>query len=423
MRRVVVTGMGICSPIGNDLATVTQNLRDGVSGIERDPSFAEYGFASPNKGLVKNLVMPVVPRSTESRYGDGMQLRYAVYAAHHAIADAKLTEEELFASGVVYGQGGGSTLDTYKVGRLTEEKKKPATGGRANAVTSTMASGGAAEIATQYKNGAVNYMVSAACATGNFAIGLGARHILLGDADIMLAGSGDSTDWVMSAPFDVMKAMNRNKDIDPKRASRPFDEDHSGFVMGEGAGVMVLEERQHAIERGANIYAEVVGFGFSSDGKGDPTSPDCDGAMRSMQKALVGFDGKPIDLHRVGYVKTHGTSTKLGDANELNAIARVFANSRRMPRIGSTKSLTGHALGGAGAIESIFATLMLSHNFLAPSINIDNPMAIAKELGLVDALLREGVADTDLDVVLCNSFGFGGTNASLAFSWHGPRGL
>lgn len=419
MRRVVVTGMGIVSPIGNNIDDATDNLRHGRSGITECLEFVEKGFSARSKGSVRNFVMPDVGKDTKRQLGLGNALRFGHASTDQAIRDAGLTAAELFSAGVLFGQGGGSTIDIYDVARRTLEKGRPSTSpATVNSVTPTMSSGCAAEIATHFRCGAFNYAVSAACATGNFAIGLAARHILMGDAPIIIAGSCDSTDWVMSAAFNVLPAMSRNPlGLLPEQVSRPFDKGRSGFVMGEGSGTMILEDLDHAKARGAKIYCEVLGFGFSSDGMGEPTDPDRNGAMRSMMNAMKAFDGSTIDASRIGYAKAHGTSTEKGDDNELYAIHDTCkALGIKVPRVGSIKSLIGHALGGAGAIESILSILMMNHGFLAPSINIDNPSDVALELGMEDALLRGGDANVDIQAILANSFGFGGTNASLVFA-------
>ena len=413
MKRVVITGMGGLTPIGNNLTEIVERLQKGVSGIALCPEFVERGFNSQYKGMVGDFALPEMAKDTKRQLGKGRQLAFAIGAANLAVKDAGLTAEELASAGVLYGQGGGSTLDTYETGAETVKRNAPRCK-TANGVSCTMASGGASIITTHFLCKGGSYMASAACATGNYAIGQAVRHILFGDAPIFLAGAGDSSDWVMSAPFDFMQAMTRDKYDVPAFASRPFDKKRSGFVMGEGSGVFVVEDLDHAKARGARIICEVIGYGFSSDGTGNATDPDVDGAARSMLMALKGFYGQTIDPASIDYVKTHGTSTEKGDDNELQALVKVFGEGG-VPPIGATKGWTGHALGGAGGIEGVFGALMIKHGFMAGGLHIDEPSDMVVQLGLEGSLLRETLY-RPVNRMLLNSFGFGGTNATLVLA-------
>ncbi len=414
MRRVVVTGMGICCPIGNTLDEVSENLKKGVSGATHAPDFAEHGFGCQIGAFVKNLPELTDLRVKKQAMGDGNLLRFAYYATEQAIADANLTPEDLHKAGIIYGNGGPSTKDQVNASLKTLEAGKP----RINPmiVLSTMTSGPVAVLATAFQIRRMNFMVGAACATSAIAIGEAAEKILLGKTDIMLAGGAESADWELAQGFDVMRAMCRDHNENPAEASRPFDVNRSGFVLGEGAGTLVLEELEHAKARGARIYAELIGYGTSSDGK-DLTNPDLDGAVRSMREALDGFNGHKIPLSHVNYLNTHGTSTPNGDGNELNAISKVFGATP--PLFNSTKSMTGHSLGAAGVHEAIYSLLMMRDDFLAPTINVTQPDPLVAELELTDSLILQTEDLYETGIALSNSFGFGGVNATLAFRNYG----
>lgn len=415
-RRVVVTGMGITSPLGNDLNSVSANLKGGVSGITAAPQFAEKGFACQIGAFVKDLNMPEVDKGIARAFGEGNLLRFAYHAMHHAVLDSGLGQGDIGAAGIIFGNGGPSTRDQVAGAMKTLEKGRPRVS--PFIVLPTMTSGSVAVLATAFKVKRMNFMVGAACATSAIAIGEAAEKILLGKADVMFAGGAESADWELALGFDAMAAMCRDSNADPVHGSRPFDASRSGFVLGEGAAVLVLEERQHALDRGARIYAELTGYGTSSDGH-HLTDPDRDGAMRAMMEAIDGF---PLDHdgpnHEVGYINTHGTSTVNGDANELSAMAALRDDGYlQSPLFSSTKSMSGHSLGAAGAHEAVYSLLMMRDGFVAPNINVATPDPLLAELGLAGQLVQQTV-DKRPDCVLSNSFGFGGVNASLVFQRH-----
>lgn len=417
MRRVVVTGMGICSPIGNTLDEVSASLRNGVSGITAAPQFAEWNFPCQIGAFVKDLPDVPVERDIKRVFGEGNLLRFGYYASYMAIQDSGLTAAELETAGIIFGSGGPSTRDQVNAAVQTMKNKEENKRFRVNpfVVLPTMASGAVAVIATAFKIRRMNFAVSAACATSAIAIGEAAEKILLGRADIMLAGGAESADWELAEGFDGMQAMCRDSNDNPTHGSRPFDASRAGFVLGEGAATVVLEELEHAKARGARIYAELVGYGTSSDGK-HLTNPDQDGAERSMREALEGFGGRATTLFDVEYLNTHGTSTPAGDANELRAMKSIFG--KFPPDFNSTKSLTGHSLGAAGAQEAVYSLLMMRDEFISAT-DVQTPDPLVEELGLSGHLVRELRTDEPLDCVMSNSFGFGGVNATLIFrSYH-----
>ncbi|RYG58521.1 MAG: beta-ketoacyl-ACP synthase I [Alphaproteobacteria bacterium] len=408
MRRVVITGMGICSPLGNTLDDVSHNLRHGNSGASAAPAFAEHGFGCQIGMFVKDLPEVPTERTIQRAFGKGNLLKFAYYATYMALQDSGLTEEQIGKAGIIYGNGGPSTVDQVEAAMKTIDAGKP----RINPmiVLPTMTSGPVAVLATAFKIKRMNFMVGAACATSAIAIGEAAEKILIGKADVMVAGGTESADWELAQGFDVMRAMCRDSNDYPEGASRPFDAKRSGFVLGEGAGTLVLEELEHAKARGARIYGELIGYGTSSDGK-DLTNPDQDGAERSMREALEGYNGKVIPSSAVQYLNTHGTSTPNGDANELNSIIGVFGD--RAPDFSSTKSMSGHSLGAAGAHEAIYCLLMMRDGFIAPTINVTDPDPLVHALFLETHLVTETLETNELDYVMSNSFGFGGVNATL----------
>ena len=412
-RRVVVTGMGITCPLGSTLDKVAANLKAGVSGITAAPQFADKGFGSQVGAFVRDLPELEAERTVTRSFGDGNLLKYSYYAMGKAIEDSGLTPDDVENAGILFGTGGPSTKDQVKGAMQTLERGKPHA--NASIVIQSMCSGSEAILSTFYKVKKLGFSISAACSTSAISIGEAAWMIKTGRADVMFAGGAESADWELALGFDVMKAMCRNRNDDPTRASRPFDAERSGFVLGEGAGAIVLEELEHARARGARIYGELVGYGQTHDGN-DLTNPDKDGALRAIREAFGGFGHKPVDRLHVDYINAHSTSTPVGDANEMRALSEMWAGCEEMPWIGSTKSLTGHSLGAAGVHEAIYSLLMMRDDFLAVSANIDMLDPLAKELGIDDVFLIEGLPDYDVTSVMSNSFGFGGVNACLIFN-------
>jgi 3-oxoacyl-[acyl-carrier-protein] synthase I len=409
MRRVVVTGMGIVSSLGNNQAEVLQSLREGKSGISFQPEYAERGLRSHVAGSIKNLnLSELIDRKLMRFMAKGHA--YAWLAMQEAITDAKLPEELVsnVRTGLIVGAGGTSTESMLEGTNTLAEKGIRRVG--PYMVTKTMSSGIAACLATGAKIKGVNYGISSACSTSAHCIGAGVEQIQLGKQDIVFAGGGEEEHWTMSYLFDAMGALSSKYNDTPEKASRTYDADRDGFVISGGGGIVVLEEYEHAKARGAKIYAEVVGYGATSDGY-DMVAPSGEGAVRCMQLALQGHDGNKID--KVDYINTHGTSTPVGDSKELEAIREVFGNSD--VAIASTKSLSGHALGAAGVNEAIYTLLMMEHNFIAASANIENLDPAAEGLNIV----RERIDNVKIETALSNSFGFGGTNATLTLSRKG----
>ena len=402
MRRVVITGLGIVSSIGNDKEEVVDALRNGRSGIEFSEEYAELGFRSQVHGTVKLDLDSVVDRKARRFMGDGAA--YNFVAMNEAIADAGLTEAEVSneRSGLIMGSGGPSTQNQVKAADLLREKGSSRRVGP-YMVPRTMSSTNSATLSTWFKIKGPSYSISSACSTSAHCIGNGAELIQWDKQDIVFAGGGEELHWTLSVLFDAMPAMSSGFNDQPEKASRPFDTARDGFVIAGGGGVVVLEELEHARARGAKIYGELVGYGATSDGF-DMVQPSGDGAVRCMKQALSGIGNTPVD-----YVNTHGTSTPIGDVVELRALKEVFGDS--LPRINSTKSLTGHALGAAGVNEAIYALLMMDRGFVSASANIDELDPEAE--GMPVMLERED--DAQLNCVISNSFGFGGTNCTLAF--------
>ena len=401
MRRVVVTGLGIVSSIGNDADTVTSSLKAGKSGIVSMPDFAEKGFRSQVAGTIKDLdIASLVDKRTLRFMGKGSA--YAAIAMQQAIDDAGLTEEMVSneRTGIIAGSGGPSVENLEATIDITREKGPKRVG--PFMVPKTMSSTCSATLATPFKIKGYNYSITSACSTSAHCIGNGYELIQWGKQDIVFAGGGEELHWGMAVQFDAMGALSSNYNDTPEKASRAYDADRDGFVIGEGAGMVVLEELEHALARGATIYGEVVGYGANSDGY-DMVAPSGEGAERCMKIALADVD------ENVDYINTHGTSTPVGDVKELGAMRNTFT-AENMPVIGSTKSYTGHSLGATGVQEAIYCLLMMKNDFIAESINIENLDEEAKDLPI--ATERK---DTKLNVVMSNSFGFGGTNASLVF--------
>jgi len=402
MRRVVVTGLGIVSSLGNNKSEVLESLREGRSGITYQPEYAERGLRSNVAGSIKNLnVEELIDRKLMRFMAKGHA--YAWLAMQEAIADASLPEDLVsnVRTGLIVGAGGTSTESMLESTNTLAEKGIRRVG--PYMVTKTMSSGIAACLATGAKIKGVNYGISSACSTSAHCIGAGVEQIQLGKQDIVFAGGGEEEHWTMSFLFDAMGALSSKYNETPDKASRTYDANRDGFVISGGGGIVVLEEYEHAKARGAKIYAEVVGYGATSDGY-DMVAPSGEGAVRCMKLALEGVEG-PID-----YINTHGTSTPVGDVKELEAIREVFGESKTA--IASTKSLSGHALGAAGVNEAIYTLLMMENNFIAASANIETLDPAAEGLNIV----RKRIDNANIQTALSNSFGFGGTNATLTFS-------
>ncbi len=402
MRRVVITGLGIVSSIGNNKDEVVASLREGRSGIEFSPEYAELGFRSHVHGSIDIDLDAAVDRKLRRFMGDGAAYNYV--AMEEAIADAGLEEANISneRTGLVMGSGGPSTQNQVKAADLLREKGSSRRVGP-YMVPRTMSSTNSATLATPFHIKGLSYSISSACSTSAHCIGNGTELIQWGKQDIVFAGGGEELHWTLSVLFDAMPALSSQYNGSPDRASRPFDKNRDGFVISGGAGVVVLEELEHARARGAKIYAEVVGYGATSDGY-DMVQPSGDGAVRCMRMALTGIGNTPVD-----YVNTHGTSTPIGDAVELKALKEVFGKA--LPHINSTKSLTGHALGAAGVNEAIYSLLMMQHNFVAASANIEELDPEAEGMPIA----RERLDGVTMNCVISNSFGFGGTNCTLAF--------
>ena len=399
-RRVVVTGIGIVSSIGNNKTEVTEALRAGKSGIEFCQEYADLGFRSHIHGPIRIDLAEAIDRKLKRFMGDGAAFNYIAMA--EAIADSGLEDDEVsnFRSGLVMGSGGPSTSNIVQAADILREKGLKRVG--PYMVTRTMSSTNSACLATPFKIKGVNYSISSACSTSAHCIGHGAELIQMDKQDIVFAGGGEEVHWTMTVLFDAMGALSSKYNDAPETASRPYDATRDGFVISGGGGVLVLEELEHAKARGAKIYAELVGYGATSDGF-DMVQPSGEGAVRCMQQALATVDA-PID-----YINAHGTSTPVGDIRELEAVREVFAE--QIPRIASTKSLTGHALGAAGVNEAIYSLLMQEANFIAASANITEPDPGAEGFPIV----RERQDNVTLNTIMSNSFGFGGTNSTLIF--------
>ena len=400
MRRVVVTGMGVVSSIGNNKAEVLDSLKENRSGIKFCQDFADRGFRSHVYGPVSYDVEANIDRKLRRFMGDGVAYNYA--AMGEAIADAGLEETDVsnVRTGLIMGSGGPSTKNLLQAFDTAREKSPKRVG--PYMVPRTMSSTNSAVLSTAYKIKGVNYSISSACSTSAHCIGNAAEIIQMGKQDIIFAGGGEEVHWTMAVMFDAMPALSSRYNDRPEVASRAYDVNRDGFVISGGAGVVVLEELEHAKARGARIYAELVGYGATSDGF-DMVQPSGEGAVRCMRQALATVDEK------VDYINAHGTSTPVGDLREIEAVKEVFGDD--IPRISSTKSLTGHALGAAGANEAIYSLLMMEHDFLRPSAHIEELDPAAADVPII----RENIDNAGLNIVLSNSFGFGGTNATLIF--------
>ncbi len=403
MRRVVVTGIGIISPIGNNSEEVTNSLREGKSGIEFAEEYAENGFRSHVHGNIKLNLADHINKRQLRFMGPGASYNYL--AMEQAIQDSGLEENEVSneRTGLVMGSGGPSTSNFHIAHKIVSERKSPRRIGPFM-VTRCMSSTNSACLATPFKIKGVNYSISSACATSAHCIGNGFEQIRFGLQDIVFAGGGEELDWTLSCLFDAMGALSSKYNDAPETASRPFDATRDGFVIAGGAGVLVLEEFERAKARGARIYAELLGYGATSDGY-DMVAPSGEGGLRSMKLALANLEDRKVD-----YINAHGTSTPAGDIVEVEAIRQLFGPSD-FPYLSSTKSLTGHSLGATGVHEAIYSLIMLSERFVAASANV-NELDPGINEGEITTSLVENV---DLDTVMSNSFGFGGTNSTLTF--------
>ena len=406
MRKVVVTGLGIVSSIGNDKETVTESLRSGRSGISHCDTYREMGFRSHVHGAPSIDLDKEMDRKVRRFMGDGAAYNWV--AMRDAIADSGLEVAEVSdpRTGMIMGSGGPSTRNLLQAFDSARDKGPKRVG--PFMVPRTMSSTNSATLATAFKIKGVNYSISSACATSSHCIGNAAELIQMGKQDIMFAGGGEELDWTMTVLFDAMPALSSGFNDTPETASRPFDVNRDGFVIAGGGGVIVLEELEYAKARGARIYGEFAGYGATSDGF-DMVQPSGEGAVRCMRMAIADLD-RPVD-----YINTHGTSTPVGDLRELEAIREVFGDGDRAPPFASTKSLTGHSLGAAGVQEAIYSLLMMAGGFIAASANVGELDPAADDMPIV----LERQDDVELNCVLSNSFGFGGTNASLAFKTHG----
>ncbi len=407
MRRVVVTGMGIVSSIGANTEEVLSSLREGKSGISFAPDYAEHGFRSQVHGMPNVDIASLIDKRQLRFMGDGAAYNYI--AMQQAIADSGLEETDVSnpRTGLIMGSGGPSTKNLFQAHQIVLEKGSPKRMGPFM-VTRGMSSTNSACLATPFKIKGINYSITSACSTSAHCIGAATEQIQFGKQDVMFAGGGEELDWTLSCLFDAMGAMSSKYNDTPQTASRAYDATRDGFVIAGGGGVVVLEELEHAKARGAKIYAEVTGYAANSDGY-DMVAPSGEGGERCMRLAT-----STLGDRKVNYINSHGTSTPVGDIGEIEAIRRVFGENQ--PPVSSTKSLTGHSLGATGVQEAIYCLLMLQNDFMTASANI-NELDPALKPG---EIVTERVDNAGLDTVLSNSFGFGGTNASLALSrFHG----
>jgi len=401
MRRVVVTGMGIVSSIGNNTNEVLASLREAKSGIALDPSFVEHGFRSQVSGTPTLDPTTMLDRRAMRFHGGGTGWNHV--AMDQAILDAGLEAGDISneRTGIIMGSGGPSTralIDAYEKAKESGNSKRVGP----FAVPKAMSSTASATLATWFKIKGVNYSISSACATSNHCIGNAAEMIQWGKQDIVFAGGCEELDWTLSVLFDAMGAMSTKYNDRPSTASRAYDANRDGFVIAGGAGVVVLEEYEHAKARGAKVYAEIAGYGATSDGY-DMVAPSGEGAVRCMRMALQGVGPK------VDYINPHGTSTPVGDIKEIEAIREVFGGADKSPPISATKSLTGHSLGATGVQEAIYSLLMMNNGFICESAHIEELDPEVADMPIV----RKRIDDAKLGVVLSNSFGFGGTNATI----------
>ena len=403
MKRVVVTGLGIVSSLGNNKAEVTQSLREGRSGVTHSSEYAELGFRSHVHAPLNIDPDEVIDRKIRRFMGEGAA--YNFIAMDEAIRDSGLEDHQVSnpRAGLIMGSGGPSTSNLLTAWDVFRDKGLKKVG--PYMVPRTMSNTNAACLATPFKIQGVNYSISSACATSAHCIGNAMELIQLGKQDVIFAGGGEELHWTLTVLFDAMGALSSKYNDAPLKASRAYDADRDGFVISGGGGVLVLEELEHAKARGARIYAELTGYGATSDGY-DMVQPSGEGAARCMKQAMATVNA-PID-----YINAHGTSTPIGDIRELEAVKSVFGSA--VPKISSTKSLSGHSLGAAGVHEAIYTLLMMENRFITASANIENLDPGAEGVPIV----RERIDNADLNVAMSNSFGFGGTNASLIFQRH-----
>src|SRR6201996_1273770 len=402
MRRVVVTGLGIVSSIGNNAGEVTESLRHARSGIVAAEDYIRLGFRSQVHGSLKMNLDEVVDRRARRFQGDGAG--YCWVAMTQAIADAGLAEKDISnpRTGLIVGSGGPSTKAIVQAADITRQNTSPKRIGPF-AVPKAMSSTVSANLSTWFRTKGVNYSISSACSTSANCIGNAYEMIQWGKQDVMFAGGGEELDWTLSELFDAMGAMSSKFNATPEKASRPYDVNRDGFVISGGGGILVLEELEHAKARGAKIYAELTGYGATADGS-DMVAPSGEGAERCMRMALAGIKA-PVD-----YINPHATSTPVGDIPEINAIKEVFG-AGKTPAISATKSLTGHSQGAAGVHEAIYTLLMMQNNFICESANIVELDPAVEGANIV----RQRIDNAEINVALSNSFGFGGTNAVLVF--------
>jgi len=405
MRRVVVTGLGIVSAIGNTKDEVLASLKAGKSGITANADMAEYGFRSQIAGMPNIDIKEHVDKRTLRFMGPGAA--YAHIAMTQAIADAGLQEDDVVnpRTGLVAGSGGPSTSAMFKAHQTVLKSGSPKRIGPF-AVPKCMGSTISANLATAFKIKGINYSITSACSTSLHCIGNAAEQIMMGKQDLMFAGGGEELDWTLSCLFDAMGAMSSKYNDTPEKSSRAFDANRDGFVIGGGGAILVLEDLEHARARGAKIYAEITGYGATSDGH-DMVAPSGEGGERAMRVALQTLP----ETRKVGYINAHGTSTPVGDVGEVEAVRHVFGEGTTPP-ISSTKSMTGHSQGATGAQEAVYCLLMLEHDFITPSINVEDLDPGINE----DEIATELVEKAGLDTVMTNSFGFGGTNGSMLLS-------
>ena len=400
MRRAVITGLGAVSCIGNSKEEIVDSLRNGRSGIVANETFKEMGLRSQNSGSCHIDHKEHIDRKVLRFMGQAAA--YAYVSMQQAVADSGLEDSDVsnLRTGLIAGSGGASSANIVKAADTLRSRGVRKIG--PYAVTKTMGSTVAACLATPFKIKGINYSITSACATSAHCIGAAAEQIALGKQDVVFAGGGEEEDWTLTGLFDAMGALSTKYNDDPTKASRPYDADRDGFVSSSGAGMVVVEELEHARARGAKIYAELVGYGATSDGY-DMVAPSGEGAIRCMELARSTVEG-PID-----YVNTHGTSTPVGDVQEIEAMRTLFGDA--MPHYGSTKSMCGHSLGATGAQEAIHCLLMLEHDFIAPSINVETP----DEASVGTPLVTECLENANIKTAMSNSFGFGGTNGTLIF--------
>ncbi len=404
MRRVVVTGLGIVSSIGLSANEVSSALRAGKSGISFAPEYAERGFRSQIHGKPNIEISDHIEKRVLRFMGEGAAFNYI--AMQQAVEDSGLSESEISneRTGLIMGSGGPSTKNLFNAHTTVIEKGSPKRMGPFM-VTRGMSSTNSACLATPYKIKGVNYSITSACSTSAHCIGNGVEQIQFGKQDVIFAGGGEELDWTLSCLFDAMGAMSSKYNNTPELAARAFDKDRDGFVIAGGGGVVVLEELDHAKSRGAKIYAEVTGYGATSDGY-DMVAPSGEGGERSMRLAM-----STVGERKISYINAHGTSTPVGDIAEIEAVRRIFLD-KEAPYLSSTKSITGHSLGATGVQEAIYCLLMINGDFISPSVNIFelDPLISTEEV------ITSRLDEANIDTVLSNSFGFGGTNATLALS-------